>query len=243
MMGSLAMHAAVIAVGVFSSVQAHGTRETIDQSVEVRLAAPAPPPLPEPEKTPLAVPPPAPVPRVERAKPPPAPKPPPAGPKDAAPPPRVVGLSLESTVEGGEGPGFAVGNTALGRTADRAVAPEAVARSGLATDAARASNAVATRIPSAGVRYAMPQRKRVINPVYPELLKSQGIEADVTVMLSLDASGAVAGVKIVKPAPYPEFNEAARKAALAEQFLPATRDGIAIPYSLSFTYRFRLEDS
>jgi protein TonB len=123
----------------------------------------------------------------------------------------------------------------VGQTAPRAEAPPA-------PQVAAIENAVASRIPSAGVAYGMPVRRGESKPVYPALLKSQGLEANVTVLLQLDASGAVTKVQIVKPAQYPEFNEAARRAALAERFEPATRDGVAIPYSLSFTYRFRLED-
>jgi hypothetical protein len=38
------------------------------------------------------------------------------------------------------------------------------------------------------------------------------------------------------------MNEAARIAALAEEYDPATRDGVPIPYAIPFKYRFRLED-
>ena len=49
-------------------------------------------------------------------------------------------------------------------------------------------------------------------------------------------------MKILKSSGHPELDEAARKAALAESFEPASRDGVAIPYTLSYTYRFRLDD-
>jgi protein TonB len=88
----------------------------------------------------------------------------------------------------------------------------------------------------------MPKRKQQKKPAYPETLKSQGIEADVTVMVTLDARGKVTSVKIIKPAPYPEFNAAAEATAREEEFEPALRDGMPIPYTLSYTYRFRLED-
>ncbi len=70
----------------------------------------------------------------------------------------------------------------------------------------------------------------------------QGIEADVTVMVRLRADGTVEEVKVIKEAPYPAFNDAARAHALTETYEPATRDGVPIPYSLSFTYRFRLQE-
>ena len=56
-----------------------------------------------------------------------------------------------------------------------------------------------------------------------------------------DATGKVTRVKIISASPYPEFNQAADKAAHEEEFEPALRDGIPIPYTLSYTYRFRLE--
>ena len=61
-------------------------------------------------------------------------------------------------------------------------------------------------------------------------------------MLSLDETGKVVKVKILKESQYPEFNEAARRTAMNEEFEPATRDGVPIAFSVSFTYRFRLED-
>lgn len=239
LLGSLLVHGAVVAMGVLTGNAGSEEPERIAQTVRVQVREPEPPPLPRPPpETPAAE---RPAPPIERARPlPPKAKAPDKTPP--APPPRVVGLSLESTVEGGGGPGFAVGNTRVGQTAQQAVDAREVVP---ATPDERAvkSNAAATRIPGAGVEYALPKRKQERKPSYPEVLKSQGIEADVTVMLSLDATGKVSRVKIVTPSPYPEFNEAARIAALAEQFEPATRDGVAIPYTLSFTYRFRLEDS
>ena len=61
-------------------------------------------------------------------------------------------------------------------------------------------------------------------------------------MVSLDEAGNVVKVKILNESRYPELNEAVRKTAMAEEFTPATRDGVPIAYSVSFTYRFRVED-
>jgi TonB family protein len=240
LIGSLLLHGAVVAMGALSGDTGDHRPEQIAQTVRIqRLQEPPPRPLPLPEAPTAERP--APPPPIERARPAPRKAKTPDNPPPAAPP-RVVGLSLESTVEGGEGPGFAVGNTRIGQTAQQAIDAREVVQASPDESAVK-SNAAATRIPGAGVSYALPKRKQERKPHYPEVLKSQGIEADVTVMLSLDATGKVSRVKIVTPSPHPEFNEAARTAALAEQFEPATRDGVAIPYTLSFTYRFRLEDS
>jgi protein TonB len=237
-LASAAVHAAVVLLGLLGPSET-GRREVIRQEVQVEMREhtppppPPPPPAPPPPEKPVVTPP-----RVAKAPPPRTPPPEPAH----SPPPRVVGLSLESTSEGGEGPAFAVGNTRAGATEERARAPQEVPSTPPTAPTESAPNQVASRIPTAGVSYALPRRRASRNPPYPETLKAQGIEADVPVMVTLDATGRVTKVKVLRPSPYPEFNEAARKAAAAEEFDPATRDGVPIPYTLSFTYRFRLED-
>jgi TonB family protein len=150
---------------------------------------------------------------------------------------------MDSTTAGGDGPGFAVGNTRGGETAARAVDPTKVAPVGVAPTTAPpvSRNQIASRVPAAGVKYVLPRRKRPSEPPYPETLKSQGIEADVTVLVKLGADGVVTDASIVRSSGHPEFDQAARSAARAEAFEPATRDGAAVPYTLSFTYHFRLE--
>lgn len=250
---STTLHAAVVVLGVVIGGLQLGRRGELRQTVEVEVRERQPPPPP-----PRAEPPPPEKPRApvapRRAAPEPEPPPPepkaPPPPRDAPPPrtqpKRVVGLSYESTSEGGSGPAFAVGNTREGKTERKAEAPREVPRepgtgTAMGPDAPPA-NKTATRLPTAGARYVLPKRKRPSVPAYPATLKSQGVEADVTVMVTIDAAGKVTGVKIIRPAREEEFNEAARRAALAEAFEPATKDGAAIPYTLSFTYRFRLED-
>ena len=240
--GSVAFHAAIVVLGMVMGTGASGRREVIRQEVkvEVRERPPEPPPPPPPEPPP---PPPEvvrPPPKVVKAEPPP---PPPAAPPPKGPPPRVVGLSLESTTEGGGGPAFAVGNTRQGQTAERATAPsEVAAQPPPEAAAAPAANQAATRIPTAGVKYRMAKRRSLKPPPYPEALKAQGIEGDVTVTIEIDATGKVTAVKIVRESPYPEFNEAARAAAEREDLEPADRNGEAIASTLTFTYRFRLEE-
>jgi protein TonB len=146
----------------------------------------------------------------------------------------VVGISFEATVEGEGGPAFAVGDSRAGEPAPRAAekAPAADDR----------PNKVPSYLPRAGVSFTPPRRKSPSRAPYPETLKAQGVEADVTVSVTLAATGRVERVVIVVPAPFDEMNESARRAARAEEFEPATRDGIPIPYTVSFTFRFRLEE-
>jgi len=246
LIGSVAVHLGGVGIGLLwhGSDTAKDTHEEVQ--IEVRPPPPEPPPpekKPEPEPPPPIEKPAPPPPKVVKAPPPPAtPAPPPK-----APPVRVVGLSLESTTEGGSGPSFAVGNTRVGETAEKAVAPKTVgpAPSGNSTIPAAGpskSNQAASRIPVAGISWEKPKRKTPRNPPYPATLRSQAIEGDVVVLVNIDATGKVTAVKIIKESTAPEFNEAARTTALAEEWEPALRDGVPAPYTLSYTYRFRLND-
>jgi len=168
---------------------------------------------------------------------------------DKKPPPRIVGLSFESTVgEGsGEGPAFAVGNTRLGETDKFAAKKEDVPKERPApvrgTEKPTVANQAATRIPSKGVTFTEAKyRGTPPKPAYPPTLKAQGVESDVEVLVFIDATGKVTMVKILHESPYPEFNEAARKNALAIEWEPATRNGEPMPSTKKYSYHFRLTD-
>ncbi len=164
--------------------------------------------------------------------------------KPAAPPPRIVGLSFSATTgEAGEGAAFAVGETRQGETEQIAAAPRQGPQAAVnQRPAAGPANQLATHVPGAGVTFTQPKPKRRVEPIYPTMLKTQGVEADVVVLVAIDAQGKVTKVQVLKGTPYPEFNEAARQAALADEFEPATRNGEPIAYSLKYTISFRLKD-
>src|SRR5262249_54094358 len=103
-------------------------------------------------------------------------------------------------------------------------------------------NRAATRVPKAGVSFKKPERKKPVEPTYPDRLRKRGLEADVTIRVTIDPSGRIKEVEIVTPAAEEEFNAAAKEAASREEFAPATQDGKAIEYSLTYTVRFRLND-
>jgi TonB family protein len=208
---------------------------------EAKPKEPEPPKAPEPKREPE---------RVAVVKAPLAPKieEPPKEPEKKAPP-RIVGLSFESTVgEGnGDGPAFAVGNTRLGETDKIAVKKEDVPKERPApvhgTEKPTTVNQVATRIPSKGVTFTEAKyRGKPVKPDFPPTLKAQGIESDVEVLVFIDATGKVTNVKILHESPYPEFNEAAKKAALATEWEPATRNSEPMPSTKKYSYRFRLTD-
>jgi periplasmic protein TonB len=244
---SVALHVGfvIMAFGV-GSLGAQREKERERVAIEMRereVKAKEPPPkAPEPPKR---------EPERVAVKAPPAPKidePPPKEP-DKKPPPRIVGLSFESTVgEGsGDGPSFAVGNTRMGETDTVAKAKEEVPKERPApvrgTEKPSTANQTATRIPSKGVTFAQAKyRGEALKPKYPPTLKAQGVESDVEVLVFIDATGKVTNVKILHESPYPEFNEAAKQAALAQEWEPATRNGEAIPWTQKYAYHFRLTD-
>jgi TonB family protein len=208
---------------------------------EAKPKEPEPPPkAPEPKREPERVAVKAPLaPKIDE---------PPKEPEKKAPP-RIVGLSFESTVgEGnGDGPAFAVGNTRLGETDKIAVKKEDVPKERPApvhgTEKPTTANQAATRIPVKGVTYSDAKyHGGQIKPDYPPTLKAQGVESDVEVLVFIDATGKVTNVKLLHESPYPEFNEAAKKAALAQKWEPAMRNDEPMPSTKKYSYRFRITD-
>ena len=174
----------------------------------------------------------------------------PAPPSEQKSPPRrrVVGLSFESTVKGGGGATFAVGNTRMGETSDRAADPSRVEK--LRGEAIRVGapeqvgpNRAATVIPTAKKEFKKPKRITKTTLPYPRTLKEQGIEGNVVVLIRISADGSVERVKVLKSSGYPEFDDAAARAAARERFTPATKDGEPIDYNLKYTYRFRIRQA
>jgi protein TonB len=100
----------------------------------------------------------------------------------------------------------------------------------------------ATSIPTRDAKLEKPQRRELREPAYPATLRAQGIEGDVLVTVSIDAQGSVQQASVLRGSGHAEFDAAALSAARAERFTPATRDGTPVPYTLSYTYHFRIED-
>lgn len=79
-------------------------------------------------------------------------------------------------------------------------------------------------------------------PPYPAAMLRQQMEGAVTVRVTIGTDGRVVDVALVSAAD-PAFFEATRRQALARwRFLPATRDGIAVPVEKVMTVHFRLMD-
>ncbi len=216
------------------------------------IVEPPPPPPPEPNPVDEASEPPPPPPKKKRPKPPPKKsKPPAADPIDLPekPPPkrkqprRIAGLSFESTVGGGAGPAFGVGNNRMERTDRVAAEPTEVQRLDPVPSEPRV-NRQATRIPGRGRgKVSAPGAKGGrITPEYPPLLRAQNIEGTVTVEVRIDETGRVVSARIVEGSRFEEFQQSALAAARKQRWEPATQGGRPIPYTLTYTYRFRITD-
>jgi protein TonB len=218
---------------VVSLVKTEGPRRLhpYEQAVQVRITEPPKPAAPAPETPPdqPVIPPPRPVIKApakvlkEDVPPPdpinpPAETPPPEPPKEQ--PRRIVGIDMESTTVGGDGPALAVGNTRMGETAL----------------VARDPNAALPLSPE----LVLPKRTSAPTPDYPSLLKSKQIEGDVGVKVDVDASGHVSNVTVVEPSEHDEFNRAATDAAMRSTYEPAKLNGVPVAHAIEFTVRFRL---
>lgn len=98
----------------------------------------------------------------------------------------------------------------------------------------------AQEAPKAPVLTKAPELKHYEDPVYPEAAKADGVQGDVVVLLTLDATGAVTDATVAESAD-PRLNEAALAAARKLTFTPAEVDGKPAPIQLQFRFGFTLE--
>lgn len=231
-----------------------------------RMSVPKPAPEPKPEPKPAPKPEPVPKPeaKAERAKPkpkpkarpkprkarpkrrlakkaPPPPKPAPVEAPKAPPKPRprlIAGLSMSSTVKGGAGPSFGVGNTAMG-TPDQVAAGRVSPVKGhpnIRQDQGPAGPVTAphraVRRPAKLLRKAMPE--------YPRAARQQGIEGNIVLSLVIDDQGRVVKVRVIKGLGH-GLDEAAVSAVRKTRWSPATLDGHPVRTTRRFNVRFTLE--
>ena len=203
---------------------------------------PPPPPPPEPEPEPEApAPEPAPVDLPEPAAPPEPspPKPKRAKPEPAAEPapaaPDVPDFGLQLGNPSGPG-GLAVPEGdpggAPGGGGDRP-------RKRVESKARK----LEARPEKAGTTCDEPEQKprpiELPQPKYSDAARAEGIQGAVRVQLSLDATGRVTAVKVLKSL-HPELDEAAKAAVEAASFAPATRCGAAVATTITISIKFSL---
>jgi protein TonB len=79
-----------------------------------------------------------------------------------------------------------------------------------------------------------------VEPVYPFVARRIGKEAEVTLRLSIDETGKLERVEIVRDAGY-GFSKAAIAAVESSSYRPAARNGVAVASSALITIRFVLQ--
>ena len=88
-----------------------------------------------------------------------------------------------------------------------------------------------------------PKQIKFVEAEYPPVAAEQGIEAEVVLIIDINAEGKVDGVSIEVPADPPGmgFDEAAMVAANQFEFEPAELDGQPIAVQIAYRYRFQLK--
>ncbi len=95
------------------------------------------------------------------------------------------------------------------------------------------------------IRFVPPVLQQLVRAEYPADALRRGIEGSVIADIDVDARGKVQSVEIVKGADDGDlgFEDAARKAMLAFEYAPATRNGAPIPATVTFRYDFALPEA
>ncbi len=137
------------------------------------------------------------------------------------PTPKVAGISASSTVESGSGPVMQVGNTQMGEVSTVAQAPV---------------TAAATPVPPKALEPAVeevfepaPVRKeaaalQMTKPQYTRAALRAGVEGKITLLVSIDETGQVTNVKLIKGIGF-GLDEAAIEAVRTWKYSPATLNG------------------
>ncbi|WP_233261224.1 TonB-dependent siderophore myxochelin receptor MxcH [Vitiosangium sp. GDMCC 1.1324] len=84
-----------------------------------------------------------------------------------------------------------------------------------------------------------PKLLEFVEASYPDIGRSERLEAKVPLRLMIDARGNVTEAEVLEPAGH-GFDEAAREAALRFRFESAKRNGQPMPSRIHYTYEFRL---
>jgi protein TonB len=78
--------------------------------------------------------------------------------------------------------------------------------------------------------------------LYPADMRARGIESDVILAVTVLPDGSTSNIVVVKSGG-PEFDRAATDSMRTLRFRPATRDGVAVPCRIKWTYHFRLDNN
>ena len=86
-----------------------------------------------------------------------------------------------------------------------------------------------------------PSPRRTIRPKYPRESRIRGEEGDVLLEFEVDASGAVAGVRVARSSGFPALDAAAVEAVRDARFTPAKSGRRAVASSARITLEFKLK--
>ena len=88
----------------------------------------------------------------------------------------------------------------------------------------------------------LPKQTKFVEAEYPKEALEKGIEADVVLMLDINADGKIDSASVAEPANPPGlgFDEAALVAAQQFEFEPAEMDGKKIAVQITYKYKFKL---
>ena len=79
-------------------------------------------------------------------------------------------------------------------------------------------------------------------PPYPALSRENGEEGRVGLRVQVSADGRAQSVAVVKGSGYPRLDRSAKNAVERYRFSPATRGGVPIAYSYTFSINFSLKE-
>lgn len=85
-----------------------------------------------------------------------------------------------------------------------------------------------------------PRFSSTVMPEYPRFARRRGIEGKVVLKLRIDEKGRLKGVEVIEPGGF-GFTDAALRAIRQSSFIPAHRNGRAVPSEAILTVRFRLK--
>lgn len=274
-LGAFVLHGIVAALFAFAGLVSPPSTKKDDEPVDVEIVSTSEPepeePTPEPEEPSEPEPAPEPEPKKEKPEEPPPERPEPEPPKEPEPedeppeperedpeessdpesesmePVELEGLSMESTVEGGEGPTMKAGKgIEKGRVTDRYVDPDRMddvetgggdgdGRGGSDSPGERAGRGEQEEREAKVV-----SRERVAPKDYPVEARRRGIEGEVIGLLTVDAEGKVVDVEIKQSLGH-GLDELAAEAFRKWRFEPARENGRAVSSKVRVTHQFDLQ--
>jgi TonB family protein len=245
---SILLHGGVAVVMVLLPAEANKPRRPTIIITQRRLPPPPPPekpkplePLPKPKPKRVAMQ--KTVPKPETPPPETPPEPPPSKPPPPDAPPPSFGLKLSGTAKAPAGTGVQVpeGNTLKLSPKQRAKKPpkEGTPKPRPARPGFKKTYEKGERAPLAVVT-TRPKVTKKIPADYPEEARDLEIEGRVVLELTIDETGKVVAVKVVKTL-HPLLDKTAAAAARKMRFTPATVNGTAVTIKIPYTFTFVLD--